>query len=120
MSQADEFLAEYPPHIQAISQQLRKIIKNALPDATEKVYLGWRGLGFRHPKAGYFGCIFPFSDKVNLAFEHGVHLDDPDHLLIPAPTSSKQVRYLEIRTDADIDEDIIVGFLHAAIALKSS
>jgi hypothetical protein len=119
MGEVEEFLAEFPPDMQAISQKLRAIIKNAIPTATEKVYYGWRGVGYRHPKAGYFGCIFPFADKVRFAFEHGVLIPDPDNLLLRPPVSSKQVRYLEISKESDIHEDQIVTFLHAAIRAKS-
>jgi hypothetical protein len=115
----EDILNGHRPQVQAVAQKLRQIIKDAVPEATEKAYGGWHGIGYRHPKAGYFGCIFPSEDKVSLAFEHGASLPDPENLLTRPPTSSKQVRYVVLHTEEDIVEDAIIAFLHAAISLKS-
>jgi hypothetical protein len=115
----EDILKDHNASVQEIAQKLRGIIKNAIPDANEKAYPGWHGIGYRHPKAGYFCCIFPFENKVSLAFEYGAFLPDPDHLLSVPPTSGKQVRYVYMMTEQDIREDELVALLHAAIMLKS-
>lgn len=115
----EDILKDHTASVQAIAQKLRVIIKNTIPVVSEKAYPGWHGIGYRHPKAGYFGCIFPFENKVNLAFEYGAFLPDPDNLLQMPPTSGKQVRYVEMLTEQDIHEDELVALLHAAIAFKS-
>jgi hypothetical protein len=112
-------LQNHPLEVQAIAQRLRGIIQRAVPDAAEKAYLGWHGIGYRHPQAGYFCCIFPLEDRVRLALEHGASLPDPNGLLMRPPTSSKQVRYLELYSTDDIREDVIVTLLRAAIKLRS-
>jgi len=115
----ESILRDHRPEVQAIAQELRKLIKSVVPEAIEKSYSGWHGIGYTHPKAGYFCCIFPLENMVKLAFEHGAELPDPDHLLRYPPTSGKQVRYLEFYPEHDLPEDQIVALLHAAIALKS-
>lgn len=114
----EDILKDHRAQVQEIAQKLRQIIKDAVPDATEKAYPGWHGIGYRHPKAGYFGCIYPMENKVSFAFEYGAFLPDPENLLIRPPTSSKQVRYVELHTLDDIREDELVALLHAAINFR--
>jgi hypothetical protein len=115
----DSILKDHTPHVQAIAEKLRMLIKNALPNIIEKGYGGWHGIGYTHPTAGYMCCIFPYANQVKLAFEYGAFLPDPDHLLAVPLTSGKQVRYLEFNSEADIREDDIVTFLHAAVAFRN-
>jgi hypothetical protein len=64
------------------------------PDLSEKVYPGWRGVGFRHPEAGYVCGIFPQPDgELRLLFERGAALPDPDGVL---EGSGTQTRYLRV------------------------
>ena len=51
------------------------------PDLTERVYLGWDGIGFRHPDGGYVCAIYPRGGEVRLLFEHGARLEDRAGLL---------------------------------------
>lgn len=115
----EAILEGHDEYIQMLVQRLRHLIKRTVPQAVEKAYPGWHGIGYRHPIAGYFCCIFPFDDQVKLAFEHGVLLADEEHLLKRPPTSSKQVRYLEIHTEQDLREESIASLLLAAVAVKS-
>jgi hypothetical protein len=114
----EDILKIHRREVQAIAQKLRQIVKDVIPDVMEKAYPGWHGIGYRHPKTGYFGCIFPLDDKVRFAFEYGAFLPDPDNLLIRPPTSSKQVRYVELNTVGEIRGDEFVALLHAAISVK--
>lgn len=109
-------LADYPPEIQSLAGRLRRLVRAALPEAEERVYPGWRALGYRHPEAGYVGGIFLHPDMVKLGFEHGATLPDPHGLLIAGPAKGKQVRYLEIRDESDIVPEIIRDLLLAAAA----
>jgi hypothetical protein len=115
----EAILEDHPQQIRAVAENLRRMIKDAFPEVTEKAYPGGHGIGYRHPKAGYFGCIFPSDDEVTFAFEHGASLPDPENLLVRPPTSSKQVRYVHLHSEADINEDAMIALLHAAVSLKS-
>jgi hypothetical protein len=81
------------------------------PDLTEHVYEGWRGVGYRHPEAGYVCGIFPQAGgEVRLLFEHGASLQDPEGVL---QGSGSQTRYLVV---AERDEQLIARYVQQAIA----
>jgi hypothetical protein len=105
-----DLLSGADPDVADTALTLRELVLAAHPELEERVYQGWRGLGFHHPVAGYVCAIFPRSDRVFLSFEKGVLLADPDQRLVG---SGRTVRSLEF-TPADA----IVGFetyLDAAI-----
>ena len=114
----EQILKDHDPHIQHLAEKLRELIKKNIPEAVEKAYPGGHAIGYLHPKAGYICNIFPDSDKITLAFEHGASFYDPDHLLKNPPTSSKQVRYFEVRSEEDIKEALIADFLAQALFVK--
>jgi hypothetical protein len=86
-----------------------------MPDAGEKVYLGWRGIGFHHPTAGYLCAIFPSQEDVKIGFEHGNLLHDPDHLLAG---TGKQVRYLTVSAWDPTLPEVLSGLIDQAIQLR--
>lgn len=114
----EQILETHDPYIRDVADKLRGLIKSNLPDVVEGAYPGWHAIGYRHPRAGYICGIFPHSDKIDLAFEHGASFYDPDHLLKKPPTSSKQVRYFEVRTEEDIDQAVIADFLAQAVFVE--
>src|SRR5690606_13893297 len=114
---AEDILQDHNPQVQAIAQKLRDLIKEAMPEVTEKAYLGSHGIGYHHPKAGYFGCIFPAEDKVTFAFEYGALLPDPENLLTMPTSGGKRVRYIHLASESDINEDGFIALLHAATSL---
>ena len=82
----------------------------------EAAYPGWHGIGYRHPRAGYFCGIFPQERSVKLGFEWGALLDDEDSLLA---SGGKRVGYVEL-ADADaIPEQGLARLLLEAISLRS-
>jgi hypothetical protein len=116
---AEDLLAGHEPDIAALAQRLRRIVSTTVPEAEERVYPTWHGLGYRHPEAGYFCGIFPREDVVNLAFEYGVLMEDPDGLLSAGRTGMKKVRHVEVRRPGDVREAGIRALLHQAVALRS-
>ena len=109
-----DILAEHSPNIRALTGTLQQIIKQTVPDAIEKTYPVWRGIGYRHPQAGYVCGIFPQKDCVKVGFEHGVLLDDPQEIL---SGEGKQVRYLIVTDKQKIPMDELRMFLLQAIGL---
>ena len=67
----DELLDDHTPAVRALTQRLRRLVRSVGPEASERVYPGWHGLGFHHPDVGYFCGILPLADSVRLPFEHG-------------------------------------------------
>ena len=110
----DDLLSAYPPPIHSIVSKLRRIILETAPDVQEKANRGWRSISYRDAQVGYFGGIFPFEDHVDLIFEFGVLLPDPNGILLG---DVKQVRYLRFHEVEEISEEEIEPFLIAALNL---
>jgi len=95
-------------------ERLRRIIQQTVPEAVESAHPVWHSISYRHPSSGYFCGIFPHQDFINLAFEFGVLLPDPQKLLVG---DGKQVRYLRVKNEGDIPEPALKALLQAAIDL---
>ncbi|HEX7153615.1 MAG TPA: DUF1801 domain-containing protein [Thermoanaerobaculia bacterium] len=107
------FLADYPPHVQQIAERLRQVVRMTIPEATDRVYRGWRLIGYRRPSgrsSRYFCFIAPLESEVRLGFEYGVAMRDSRHLLTGDGT---QVRYLTFR-DTAFDEAVVGAYLREA------
>ena len=88
-----DLLGDHSQEVVDLALQLRELILSVMPDATERVYLGWHGIGFHHSTAGYVCAIFPGKDHVRVGFEHGHLLPDPDHVF---DSGGEQVRYVTL------------------------
>ncbi|MFQ5574618.1 MAG: DUF1801 domain-containing protein [Terriglobia bacterium] len=111
----DRLLAAHSPMVRRLACDIYRLVKSTFPVMSEKVYRGWHGIGFHHPDAGYLCAIFPMEGSVKLAFEHGATLTDPRGLLKAGPSGGKQVRYVEVRSEQDIDAEQIGVFLREAL-----
>ncbi|MCI0553905.1 MAG: DUF1801 domain-containing protein, partial [Anaerolineae bacterium] len=91
-----------------------------VPDCIERVYPGWKLIGYRAVnvdkgnKSHYFGFIFPTDDKVVLGFEYGTMLSDPDKVL---EGSGTQVRYITFRTQKEIKKSILIPLISEAVSI---
>jgi hypothetical protein len=81
------------------------------PDLSERLYPGWRGVGYRHPEAGYVCGLFPQPDgELRLLFEHGATIADPEGVLEGPGT---QTRYIIAR---ELDPTLVARYVQQAIA----
>jgi hypothetical protein len=96
----EDVLRPFPEDVRTTAEHLRQVVLQAIPTATEHPYLGWKGIGYRDPQAGYFAGIFPQPDHVRLLFEHGAALDDPDGMLVGDDV--RQVRWIVVRPNSRI------------------
>jgi hypothetical protein len=103
--------------VRNLAEHVRKLIKDTIPVVEERVYPGWRAIGFRHPDVGYFCGIFPQAEGVDLAFEFGVLLPDPQAIL---DGDAKQLRYVHIRQMQDIQPEPLIALIQAAIDLPAN
>lgn len=110
----DDLLKVYPPPIRSVTGKLREVILKTAPGVQEKANRGWRSISYRDVQVGYFCGIFPFEDHVDLIFEFGVLLPDPDGILLG---DAKQVRYLRFHAVEEISEGELGPLLKAAIDL---
>jgi hypothetical protein len=92
-----DLLAEHSDEVAELTRRLRAQIRAAHPELTEKIYVGWHGLGLHHPAKGYVAALFPRADEVRVGYEHGADLPDPCGLL---HGDGRQVRYLVFRPGA--------------------
>ncbi len=57
--------AAYPPAIQALTERLRRFIRESVPEAEERVYKGGSGMGYHAPRCGAFcGLFYPFWEML--------------------------------------------------------
>jgi hypothetical protein len=108
----EEILDEHSGPIRELAGSLRELIRTTVPEAEERAYPGWHGIGYHHPEVGYFAAIFPERDLVKLAFEHGVELPDPQGLL---QGEGKRVRYVILSEAKAVPRAAIRALLQAAI-----
>jgi hypothetical protein len=111
-TEAVRFLRELSAEQFDVAVWTREAVLAADPDLIERVYRGWRGIGFRHPDAGYICAIYPRSDWVVLHFEHGASMPDPDGILIG---EGSQTRFLRIAERDPTLRDRIVAYVQQAI-----
>ena len=112
-----ELISDFPPEIQLLTLQIRSIILNRVSTANEKVNPGWRSISYKHPDVGYFCGILPNEDYVDLIFEFGVLLQDPDKILMG---KGSQVRFIRFHSVSDIKVQQLGTLIDAAISLPES
>lgn len=113
------FLDGFSPAHRAIAERLRSIVLEAVPDATERVRVGWRLIGFDLPigrRSVFFAWVFPEAEHVHLGFPAGVLIDDPRGVMSGAGIT-KRARWLTYKTGDAIDEDLATELVLAAEAV---
>jgi hypothetical protein len=108
----DALLADHPEAVAGIALRLREVLLTGRPDLEERVRSGWHSVNFHDPGAGFVCAIFPLADRVQLVFERGVLLPDPDRRL---GGTGSQVRTLEFTAEGDVDAEVILEFLDLAV-----
>ena len=107
---AAEFLRGYPRNLVDIVERLRDLVRSTHPDVAERVYTGWKLLGYRLPagkKSRYFCCIVPQKKENDVlrGFQYGILMQDPKRLMEGKGT---QVRFVRVREkDQYADSDLI-------------
>jgi len=110
----EEILTGHTPEVRELCEALRSLVRAEVPEAIEVAYPSWHGIGYHHPRCGYFCAIFPMKDTIKLGFEFGVLLPDPEGMLTG---DGKQVRYVNIHRQADIRAEAIRQLIQAALSL---
>src|SRR6187455_3461966 len=116
------FLATYSPNIQDIAERLRGVVREAVPEAIERVRSGWRLIGYDIPvgrRTRYFAFVAPEPNHVHLGFEYGIWMSDPDRILRGAHLQLKKVRYVTYEPGDEIPTDALVRFTEEAAELAT-
>ena len=112
----DTFLKGYSPQVREIAVKAREVILSVLPDATEKVYPGWKVIqyGAGADMKSVFAAISPQRERVNLGLANGAALPDPDGLL---EGDGKAIRHLKLTSpqaaSAPAVRELVRGALQA-------
>lgn len=112
------FLEASSPGIREACERLRAVVKRAVPDAVERVRPGWRLIGYDIPlgkRTRYFAFIWPEPEHAHMGWEHGILMDDPEHILRGAHINLRKVRYVTYQAGEAIPEKTLVEYTrHAA------
>lgn len=110
------YLAPYPPHVSHLTLALREIVLDEAPAALESLAKGYAvAIGFSFtgkPLKDGFCHIATYATHVNLGFNRGALLPDPNRVLAG---SGKLIRHIQIRTPDDLNLPYLRRCLQAAI-----
>lgn len=115
----EALLGGYPEPIAALGEDLRRVVRRAVPEAVERVRVGWRVIGYDvlvDGRTSYFAWIMPEREHVHLGFPHGVLLDDPTGVLAGRGIT-KAARWFTLREAGDLDDARLDEFVRAAAVL---
>jgi hypothetical protein len=118
----DLFLDAYPPGIRRLAEQLRDVVGRAVPDAIERVRLGWRLIGYDVPigkRTRYFAFVAPEPEHVHLGFEYGILMTDPAGILRGAHLNLRKVRFVTYEPGASIPKATLVEYTREAARLAT-
>jgi hypothetical protein len=116
------FLSGYRAEIRELAERLRDVVHEAVPDAIERVRVGWRIIGFDIPvgrRTRYFAFVAPEPEHVHLGWEPGIWMADPEGILRGAHLKLKRVRFVTYRPGDDIPTDVLVGYTVEAAELAT-
>jgi len=110
------FLASYDPHVADLTLALREVVLEEAPDAIESIVKGYAvAIGFSFtgkPLKDGFCHIVTYSSYVNLGFNRGALLPDPNRVLAG---KGKMIRHITIRDQKELERQFIRRYLQASI-----
>jgi hypothetical protein len=111
-AEVEQLLADHSDAVAGIARLLRRTLLDGHPPLVERVRAGWHSINYHDPAAGFVCAVFPLADRVQLVFERGTQLPDPDGRLTG---TGRRVRSLEFTDEADVDPDVVLEFLDHAL-----
>jgi hypothetical protein len=110
------YLAQCDPHISDLTLALREIVLEEAPDAVESILKGYAvAIGFSFtgkPLKDGFCHIVAYSTHVNLGFNRGAQLPDPNRML---EGKGKSIRHTTIRNQSELERPFVRRYLQTAI-----
>ncbi|MFP5369347.1 MAG: DUF1801 domain-containing protein [Actinomycetes bacterium] len=110
-------LADHPDAVVRTALRLRAVLLDGRPELAERVRPGWHSINFHHPTAGFVCALFPLADRVDLVFERGALLPDPNSRLTG---TGRQVRSLRFPARDDVDPEVVLEYLDLAVELGAA
>lgn len=113
-----KFLKPYDRAIQKLALDLRTIVIDELAPCYENIYDAYSAVAIGYGSSERFSdgiChIAVYARAVNLGFNQGASLDDPEGIL---QGTGKRIRHISLKTTADLTNPVIRRFLKRALAL---
>ena len=110
------YLAPYDPPISWLSLAVREIVLEEAPGAIESISKGYAvAIGFSFtgkPMKDGFCHVVTYRDHVNLGFNRGSLLPDPNRVL---EGTGKMIRHVTFRGEEDLRQPFVRRYLQAAI-----
>lgn len=110
-----EFLAPYSPEIQALARHLRRRLLEILPPCIEIVWDATNtvgsSFGFTEKNRDHFIHLPAYSTYVNLGFNFGTSLHDPERRL---KGTGARIRHLRIDKPEDLEDPYILDLIQQA------
>ena len=103
----EDVIAGVSPEIQAIAHGLRTLLADVMPNITEVPWAHQKTVGYgvgAKKMSEHFCYLAPQKDYVNLGFNYGAHLPDPDGLL---EGTGRLMRHIKIRSLTDVERPAI-------------
>ena len=110
------FLAPYPRSVQDLALAMRGMMLEEAPSAVESIYDAYNAVALGYSFTGRlkdsFCHIAVYSAHVNLGFNRGATLPDPQSVL---QGSGKNVRHIKIQDRHELDQPWLRRYVRAAI-----
>jgi hypothetical protein len=112
-----QFLSAYEPRITELALALRSLVLEEAPEATELIYDAYSavaaGYSFTGRPSDAFIHIAAYARWVNLGFNYGSQLEDPQKVL---QGTGQWVRHIRITDPADVKNPMLRSLVKTAIA----
>lgn len=113
-----EFIAFYSPEVQELHREARQWLLDYLPpvveiiyDATQAVTIGY---SFTEKTSDHFVHLPMYGSGINLGFNHGAKLHDPENRLIG---TGSQVRHVKLRTLQVLEDPYVQDLIDQSMAI---
>ena len=116
----ERILSDKPLPMQVLYRGIRRLVLRACPTCNELLYHthALTSVYSLSDKLKHAFCHIPvYSNHINLGFNSGTDLDDPDGVL---SGSGKKIRHISIRESSDLSHPAIARLLANAVLLAES
>lgn len=116
----ERILSDKPPPIQVLYRETRQLVLQACPTCNELLYHthALSSVYSLSDRLKHAFCHIPvYSNHINLGFNSGSDLDDPDGIL---SGTGKKIRHISIRESSDLSHPAIARLLADAVLLAES
>lgn len=110
-------LQPYPPDVRQVFAAVRAAVVNEAPAAIELVYDSYNAVACAYSFTGRlrdaFSHVAAYSRHVNLGFNRGAELSDPERVL---QGSGKLIRHIRVGSSADVEQPLVLALIREAAA----